>query len=182
MSVKALSALVPPSMTTAQRSAIPAGNRPPGATIFNTTTGKTEVNIGSDASPNWMGVPLDWNQVVCSSTVTFTTTVVDVPGCTWTPTVGGVYLVVGAFDMYFPANTGGDVGSGLLSVNGVVQAVRAQGKDVNAASATRWMATQVWIVSIGAGQVLKLQAVRPGTTGTAQILNGYTTMTAIRIG
>jgi hypothetical protein len=53
VSVKALSALVPPAMTTTQRNAIPAGNRPPGSTIFNTTTARVEMNFGSDAAPSW---------------------------------------------------------------------------------------------------------------------------------
>jgi hypothetical protein len=60
MSVKMQSALVPPAMTAAQRDAIPAGRRPPGATIFDTTSGQLETNIGSDAAPVWLplAVPL----------------------------------------------------------------------------------------------------------------------------
>lgn len=54
MSVKLLSPLIPPSMTTAQRNAIPAGRRPKGAMIFNTTTNRIEFNRGSDASPIWL--------------------------------------------------------------------------------------------------------------------------------
>jgi microcystin-dependent protein len=42
-------------MTTAQRDAIPPGSRPPGTLIFNTTTGRPEANMGSDASPSWQG-------------------------------------------------------------------------------------------------------------------------------
>jgi microcystin-dependent protein len=53
MSVKLLSALVPPNMTTTQRDAIPAGKRPPGSMIFNTTTNRIEFNNGSDATPVW---------------------------------------------------------------------------------------------------------------------------------
>jgi hypothetical protein len=53
MSVKLQSALVPPSMTTTQRDAIPTGRRPPGSMIWNTTTSRVEVNVGSDATPTW---------------------------------------------------------------------------------------------------------------------------------
>jgi len=55
MSVKLLSPLVPPSMTTTQRNALPtsAGRQPPGALIWNSTTGRIEINLGSDAAPSW---------------------------------------------------------------------------------------------------------------------------------
>jgi hypothetical protein len=53
MSVKLLSSLVPPVMTTTQRNAIPAGNRPPGSVIFNSTTNRPEINFGTDAAPSW---------------------------------------------------------------------------------------------------------------------------------
>lgn len=53
MSVKLASALVPPSMTTTQRDAIPSGRRPPGSVVFNTTTNQLEINSGSDATPAW---------------------------------------------------------------------------------------------------------------------------------
>lgn len=52
--VKLLDPLVPPVMTTAQRDAIPAGRRPKGSQIFNTTTNRVEVNLGTDASPIWL--------------------------------------------------------------------------------------------------------------------------------
>lgn len=54
MSLKVLTPLVPPSMTSAQRDAIPAGRRPKGAMIFNTTTNRIEVNLGTDAAPIWL--------------------------------------------------------------------------------------------------------------------------------
>lgn len=43
-----------PSMTTAQRDALPPGRRPPGLQILNTTTGTVEVNVGTDAAPVWV--------------------------------------------------------------------------------------------------------------------------------
>jgi hypothetical protein len=65
MSVKILSPLVPPAMTTTQRDAIPAGRRPKGALIFNTTTNRHETNLGTDATPVWLpaGGPIDLQYV-----------------------------------------------------------------------------------------------------------------------
>jgi hypothetical protein len=66
VSVKLASALVPPALTTTQRDAIPAGRRPPGSLIFNTTTNRHETNLGTDAAPIWLpvgGGPLDIQSV-----------------------------------------------------------------------------------------------------------------------
>lgn len=54
MSLKVLTPMVPPSMTSTQRDAIPAGRRPKGAMIFNTTLNRVEVNLGTDAAPAWV--------------------------------------------------------------------------------------------------------------------------------
>jgi microcystin-dependent protein len=45
-----------PPVTTTQRDAIPAGHRPPGTVVYNTTTGQVEVNLGTDGSPNWLSM------------------------------------------------------------------------------------------------------------------------------
>lgn len=47
------SGVVPGVFTTTQRDAIASGKRPTGMVIFNSTTGQLEVNVGSDATPNW---------------------------------------------------------------------------------------------------------------------------------
>ena len=54
--LRGLGGLVAPQFTTAQRDAIPLGYRPNGLIIHNTTLGRLEMNIGSDASPSWQGV------------------------------------------------------------------------------------------------------------------------------
>jgi len=41
------------AFTTAQRDSIPAGSRPYGLIILNTTTNQIELNKGTDAAPNW---------------------------------------------------------------------------------------------------------------------------------
>ncbi len=51
-----LKALFYNSVTTTQRDAITAGNRPAGMMVFNTTTNRYEYNSGSDASPVWSPV------------------------------------------------------------------------------------------------------------------------------
>lgn len=53
-------------MTTAQRNALTNAQRPPGRTIWNSTTGNHEVNIGTAAAPFWATVPA---QVVARKTV-----------------------------------------------------------------------------------------------------------------
>lgn len=45
--------VLPASMTTAQRDALPPGFRPKGLQIFNTTTNQPEFNAGTDGVPNW---------------------------------------------------------------------------------------------------------------------------------
>lgn len=45
--------MLPGALTTTQRDAIAAGKRPTGLFIFNTTTNQLEINVGSDAVPNW---------------------------------------------------------------------------------------------------------------------------------
>lgn len=47
------SGLLPGTFTTTQRDAIASGKRPTGLVIYNSTTGQLEVNVGSDATPNW---------------------------------------------------------------------------------------------------------------------------------
>jgi hypothetical protein len=69
MSVKLASALVPPAMTTTQRDAIPAGRRPPGSMIWNTTTSRVEINAGSDATPAWRGLPVGSADIMDGSIV-----------------------------------------------------------------------------------------------------------------
>jgi hypothetical protein len=51
--VRALGGLYAGQFTTTQRDAIPAGSRPYGLVIFNTTVSRLEVNQGSDTTPNW---------------------------------------------------------------------------------------------------------------------------------
>jgi microcystin-dependent protein len=54
-----LSGLLPGTYTTAQRDAIPAGQRPTGLQVFNTTTSQLEVNKGTDAAPSWVAIGFD---------------------------------------------------------------------------------------------------------------------------
>lgn len=54
--VMGLGGLMPGAFTTAARNAIPAGQRPTNLIIKNTDTGNIEINIGSDAVPNWVAI------------------------------------------------------------------------------------------------------------------------------
>jgi len=53
---RGLGGLFAGTFTTTQRDAISAGFRPQGLEIFNTTTLRREINLGSDAVPNWQPV------------------------------------------------------------------------------------------------------------------------------
>jgi microcystin-dependent protein len=51
--VRGLGGIVPGQFTTAQRDAIPAGSRPYGLVIVNSSTNRLEINLGTDAVPVW---------------------------------------------------------------------------------------------------------------------------------
>jgi hypothetical protein len=53
---RGLGGLFAGQFTTTQRDAITSGSRPYGLSIFNVTTNRYEMNIGTDASPNWVGM------------------------------------------------------------------------------------------------------------------------------
>lgn len=53
---RGLGGLFAGSFTTQQRDAIPAGSRPYGLIILNTTTNQLEWNRGNDTSPSWVGI------------------------------------------------------------------------------------------------------------------------------
>lgn len=71
--MRALGGLFAGTFTTTQRNAIPAGKRPYGLIILNTTTNQFEWNIGTDAAPKWVPVgasELAYNSFVSAITVT----------------------------------------------------------------------------------------------------------------
>jgi microcystin-dependent protein len=51
--VRGLGGLYAGQFTSTQRDAIPSGSRPYGLVIFNTTTNRLEINLGTDATPSW---------------------------------------------------------------------------------------------------------------------------------
>jgi hypothetical protein len=57
--VRALGGLYLGAFTTTQRDAIPAGFRPYGIVILNTTANRLEINLGTDPTPNWKAVGVD---------------------------------------------------------------------------------------------------------------------------
>lgn len=54
--LRAAGGLISGAYTTTTRNAIPAGSRPYGLVILNTTTNQYEWNIGTDAVPNWISI------------------------------------------------------------------------------------------------------------------------------
>jgi microcystin-dependent protein len=53
---RGLGGLYAGAFTQTQRDAIPAGQRPYGLIILNTTANRLEVNVGTDTTPDWRGV------------------------------------------------------------------------------------------------------------------------------
>jgi hypothetical protein len=139
----------------------------PNPTIAPGAVVNADVNAAAAIDPS--KIAATYAQMSCSTTTAFTTAAVDCPGCSWTATVSGVYLVLAGFDFNFVANTGGDVAQGRINVNGVdVTGAIAILKDNNVASATRGVVCCQWIVNVTAGQIVKTRAFRGGTTGTCQ--------------
>lgn len=71
--LRALGGVIPPTYTTTARDAIPAGSRPYGMVILNTTKNAIEFNANTDASPVWQQLytgTLGTNGQVLSSTGT----------------------------------------------------------------------------------------------------------------
>ncbi|KMQ60154.1 hypothetical protein ACM46_18135 [Chryseobacterium angstadtii] len=62
------SPFLPPRINTAQRDAIALGRRPKGTMIYNTDAASIQVNIGTDAIPNWITLKLV-NETVNKSVV-----------------------------------------------------------------------------------------------------------------
>lgn len=57
--LRGVGGILPGSFTTTARDSIAAGFRPPGMTIFNTTTNQWEWNAGTDAAPSWRPMGVD---------------------------------------------------------------------------------------------------------------------------
>jgi len=57
--LRALGGLYAGAFTTAARDAIPAGSRPYGLIILNTTANQLQVNLGTDATPAWKPIGVD---------------------------------------------------------------------------------------------------------------------------
>lgn len=57
--VRALGGFYAGAFTTTTRDAIPTGFRPFGLVILNTLTNRLEINMGTDATPNWLPVGVD---------------------------------------------------------------------------------------------------------------------------
>jgi hypothetical protein len=55
-SLRVTAGIQPGTFTTTQRDAIASGRRPTGLIIYNSTTAQLEINLGSDATPNWQGL------------------------------------------------------------------------------------------------------------------------------
>lgn len=113
---------------------------------------------------------------LASADLTLTTTAQDVAGCTYTTAFAGTFAVFGVFD--FNITAAGPVDSiGSLSADGATQTAVA----IVADAAGRASVAQNWIVTVGTGKVLKLQASKLINAGTSLAKQNDTTMTVIQI-
>lgn len=151
----------------------------PGALPKQTNQFKnTDVAFGAAIDP--AKIAFGAVQVKCSANTNFTT-VIDVPGCSTTVNVPGLYLAMGVFDVSFPVNTGNDTVFAFLSAGGVQQTPAAAIRDPNLAAGMRYTIGQNWLVKANPGDIFKLQIQRGGAAGTATVVAGDTTLTILRV-
>ena len=103
----------------------------------------------------------------------------DIPSCSLTLTQAGRWLIIGMFDCTIAGSDGATVVQGLLNANGTQQGqlCMAQAPGGNTLRVT---VAQQWMLVLGSGVVVKLQAYRPSGTSTSTI-GTNTTITAIWI-
>jgi hypothetical protein len=108
---------------------------------------------------------------VCSANLTLAVAFADVAGCTFTAPFSGNYLVTGIFDVNYTVAGGGNM-SGRCLVNGVAQgSLCLQGVAVS-----RNSVSQQWLVTVTAGQIVKLQANKSIAAGTIIVQATHSTL------
>jgi len=114
-----------------------------------------------------------------TSALTLTTTDQDIPGATITLPSTGQWWILGVVDFQsVGAGDDGFVGVGVLDFAGAAQASQVIYQFNTNQRAT---ASQSWIVSAAANDIVKLRGRKTGGTGTSRSNPGHTTITAIRI-
>lgn len=129
-----------------------------------------------DSSVTSAKLNLTQTRVAASSDLTLTTTLTDVPGCTYTTTAAGTFLVLTVYDFNI-TTAGGGLCLGRLLVDGVVQSSAA----VLADAAGLATVAQNYIVTTGASKVIKMQAQKFVAAGTSLCKATHTTMTILQI-
>lgn len=100
----------------------------------------------------------------------------DVPGCTYTTTSAGTFLVVATFDFSSGSTTG--TASGTLVVDATT--FTTQVNYATSVSGNRACVSGSWITSAANGSVIKLQAKKSAGTYTAEAT--HTRMVVVQIG
>jgi hypothetical protein len=117
----------------------------------------------------------------CTSTLTLTTTVQDVAGCTLTFTLAGAHgfaLVVGTFDFQPTATSAGNIAIGALMADATTQSQQVIWSDNGANS--RGTLSQSWVVPLAAGShTLKLRASKVAAGGTHVANSSHTNMSVL---
>jgi hypothetical protein len=117
----------------------------------------------------------------CTSTLTLTTTVQDVAGCTLTFTLAGAHgfaLVVGTFDFQPTATSAGNIAIGALMADAATQSQQVIWSDNGANS--RGTLSQSWVVPLAAGShTLKLRASKVASGGTHVANSSHTNLSVL---
>jgi hypothetical protein len=159
----------------------PAGtDSPDGPTQIGALADAADAALQNQLARLVTGLLLSINKAA-TATLTLTTSLADIAGCTTTFSVTGAHafaLVVGAFDMSKTAVAAAAVG--VLVVDGSVQAAQAQFSDFSNTISDRTTVSETWIVPLAAGsRTLKLQASRTPGSGTVNANITNTTMSVL---
>lgn len=129
---------------------------------FTPTTATVTITVAVAAVPGLTAVQAD-----ATADLTLTTSFQDVPGATLTLNTAGTYTITG--NLHYRKFGSGDQGAffnGRLLLNGVEQPGRVT---VNMAVGEAILETRTWVVTVSAGDVVKLQARKHIGTGSSKV-------------
>lgn len=114
-----------------------------------------------------------YKNAASTSNLTLTTSYQAVPNLTYTPDVGGLFVVHGTFD-FEHSTTGGGFAQGALLINGVDQGGNPLLRDV--ATNIRATISQTWLVQLKAKDVIALNAKKTIAAGVATAYSPTSTL------
>ena len=127
-------------------------------------------------------VGLETGYARATSSITLTPSVQDVPGCSFSLSAG-TWIVWGVFYGLCSVSDGTDTYiRGLLNVGGVAETSEARSRvSPTGGYASFFTFPQTWIITLASTTTVKLQALKPTTAGTHQVLATHTTIAALKV-